>query len=78
MSEKRKLQTLEHGMLLRSKIVMDNALPELAEIKELVPECLHDRLDKLIERFEDTLCEADIADEVRLLEEYLDAAKCNK
>lgn len=74
----RNLQTLEHGMILRSKAVMDNALPELAAIKELVPECLHDRLDKLIKRFEDTLCTADISDDVRLLEEYLDAAKCNK
>lgn len=72
------MRTLEHGMILRSKSVMDDALPELAAIKELVPECLHDRLDKLIERFEDTLCTADISDDVRLLEEYLDAAKTNK
>lgn len=70
-----KLQTLEHGMILRSKNVMDDAMCELAAIKELVPECLHDRLERLIAQFEDTLCTADISSDIERLTEYLEIAK---
>lgn len=59
------MKSLKHGMLLDSKSVMDDALPELAAIKELVPECLHTKLEKLIERFEDTLCEADVSSDIK-------------
>jgi hypothetical protein len=51
---------LRHGMLLDAKRVMDNALPELVEIKQLIPEKLHEDFDRLLERFEDTLCTADV------------------
>lgn len=56
------MKRLQHGMLLDAKSVMDDAMPDLEAIRELVPECLHDKLDNLIRRFEDTLCEADAAD----------------
>ena len=70
-----KLKKLEHGMILRSKNVMDDAMCELWAIKELVPECLHDRLDKVIDQFEDTLCTADISDDIEQLTEYLESAR---
>ena len=59
----REMKTVSHGMLLRGKSVMDDALPDLHEIRELVPERLHDELDKILARFEDTLCECDVADD---------------
>ncbi len=55
------LRELHHGMLLDSKTVMDDAMPDLAQIKELIPECLHDRFDKMVANFEDTLCHCDVA-----------------
>jgi hypothetical protein len=57
------MKSLDHGMLLRAKNVMDDALPELAQIKELIPEMLHDKFDKMIASFEDTLCTADVSDQ---------------
>jgi hypothetical protein len=57
------VKTLRHGMLLDGKRVMDDALPELANIRELVPERLHEELDKVLASFEDTLCECDVADQ---------------
>lgn len=68
-------QQLEHGMILRAKNVMDDAMCELAAIKELIPEKLHGQFDRIIAGFEDTLCTADISDDVKLLEEYLETAK---
>ena len=59
----RPLKTLDHGMLLRAKDVMDDALPDLAAIKELVPERLHKEFDHLVARFEDTLCGCDVSDQ---------------
>jgi hypothetical protein len=44
-----------HGLVLDGKYIEDDALPELNKIKELIPECLHDRFDRMIEDFEDTL-----------------------
>lgn len=61
----KKLRTLEHGMLLDAKSVMDDAMPDLGQIKELIPECLHGRLDAMIESFEDTLCTADVSDQYK-------------
>lgn len=55
------MKTLKHGMLLDAKNVMDDALPELAMIRELIPEKLHGEFEKLIESFEDTLCSADVS-----------------
>lgn len=52
---------LQHGMLLDSKSVMDNAMSDLDRIRELIPEKLHGEFRKLVELFEDTLCEADVA-----------------
>lgn len=63
-----KPRTLDHGMLLRAKSVMDDALPELEQIKELIPECLHSKFDKIIESFEDTLCTADVSSEYQEIE----------
>lgn len=57
------MRTLSHGMLLRAKNVMDDALPELDNIKELIPEKLHKEFDKIVASFEDTLCECDVSDE---------------
>jgi hypothetical protein len=57
------MRTLEHGMLLSAKNVIDNALPELAQLKELIPEMLHGEFDKIIAMFEETLCFADVSDE---------------
>ncbi len=36
---------------------------ELGAIKQLIPERLHDEFDKIIARFEDTLCTADVSDQ---------------
>lgn len=47
---------------------MDDALPELEQIKELIPECLHSKFDKIIESFEDTLCTADVSGEYQEIE----------
>lgn len=60
MSEKWK--KVDHGMLLDGKSVMDNALPELADLKELVAEKLHDEFDEVMRRFEDTLASCDVSD----------------
>lgn len=55
------MKTLKHGMLLDAKSVMDDALPELAMLRELIPEKLHDEFDDIIASFEDTLCSADVS-----------------
>jgi hypothetical protein len=52
-------------MLLDAKSVMDDALPELAEIKELIPEKLHVEFERVLERFEDTLCAADVSGDAK-------------
>ncbi len=57
------MNSLQHGMLLRAKNVMDDAMPELDQIKDLIPEILHDKFDKIIASFEDTLCTADVSDD---------------
>lgn len=54
---------LRHGMLLDAKSVMDDAMPDLDQIRELIPECLHGKFKKLLESFEDTLCGADVQDD---------------
>jgi hypothetical protein len=46
-------------MLLDGKSVMDDALPELQALKALVPEKLHDELDRVLDTFEDTLAGCD-------------------
>lgn len=66
---------IQHGMIFRAKNVMDDALPELGNLRELVPERLHGELDKVIALFEDTLCDCDISADVEQLQEYLEAAK---
>lgn len=53
-----RFQRLRHGMLLDAK-----AMPELASIKDLIPGILHERFDRIIRRFEDTLCSADVGDQ---------------
>lgn len=66
---------LQHGMLLRSKNVMDDALCELAQLQELIPEKLHGELEQIVKRFEDTLCEADVANDYIEKEEHEAAMK---
>ncbi len=55
-------------MLLDSKSVMDNAMPELHQILQLIPSALHERFHRLIESFEDTLCECDVSGEYTEIE----------
>lgn len=57
-----RLRTLEHGMLLDSKTVMDDAMCELGALRELIPEKLHPEMEKVLARFEDTLCHCDVAE----------------
>lgn len=57
------MKTLQHGMLLDAKCVMDNALPELSRVRLLVPTLLHKELDKMLANFQETLCEADVSDQ---------------
>lgn len=40
------MKSLEHGRLLDAKSVMYDGLPELAERKELIPECLQAKYKK--------------------------------
>ncbi len=72
------MKRLQHGMILRSKNVMDDAMCELSLLKELVPEVLHGRLEKVIAQFEYTLCTADISDDISRLQEYLEMAIARK
>ena len=62
------LKRLSHGMLLDAKCVMDDALPDLAEIRQLIPEMLHDVFDKAVARFEDSLCYADVSKRYKEIE----------
>lgn len=55
----REWKRVDHGMLLDGKSVIDDALPELQEIKKLVPEKLHDELDRILDVFEDSLAGCD-------------------
>lgn len=57
---KEKKTEVEHGMLLDGKSVMDDALPELQDLRELVPEKLHGHLDEVLERFKETLASCDV------------------
>ena len=59
--ERKIMKQLHHGMLLRAKNVMDDALSELEQIKELIPEKLHGEFERIIARFEDTLCDCDVS-----------------
>lgn len=40
-------------MLLDAKAVMDDAMPDLDQIRELIPERLHGELEKLQDRYEE-------------------------
>lgn len=53
---------VDHGMLLDGKSVMDDALPELQDLKELVPEKLHGHLDEVLDRFQETLAGCDVSE----------------
>jgi hypothetical protein len=57
---KEKKTEVEHGMLLDGKSVMDDALPELQDLRKLVPEKLHEDLDEVLERFQETLAGCDV------------------
>lgn len=54
---------LRHGMLLDSKSVIDDALPDLEQLLELIPDKLHPEFHEIISRFEEVLCSADVSDE---------------
>jgi hypothetical protein len=55
------MREVEHGMLLDGKSVMDDALPELQDLFELVPERLKDDLSEVLDRFKDTLAGCDVS-----------------
>jgi hypothetical protein len=55
------MREVEHGMLLDGKSVMDDALPELQDLAELIPERLHDDFFDIMERFKDTLAGCDVS-----------------
>jgi hypothetical protein len=48
-------------MLLDSKAVMDDAMPDLDRIRELIATPLHREFDRIVAIFEDTLCSADVS-----------------
>jgi len=58
----RKRIRLEHGMLLKGKGVMDDALPLTEKLKELVPKALHEELEIWIEDFECELAQCDVSE----------------
>lgn len=58
-----RMNRLRHGMLLDAKSVMDDAMPDLEMLRELIPPVLHERYEKIVRRFEDTLCDADVSDQ---------------
>lgn len=53
---------IEHGMLLDGKKVMDNALPDLHRLYELVAKPLHKKLSDYLTEFEEALAECDVSD----------------
>lgn len=55
-------KTLEHGMLLDAKKVMDDALPDFKDLYEMVPAMLHSDLEAFIKDFKATLADCDVAD----------------
>lgn len=56
-------KTLDHGMLLDAKRVMDNAIPDLQDLYEMVPAKLHLHLLGFIEQFKSTLAECDVSEQ---------------
>lgn len=56
-------KNLQHGMLLDSKKVMDDAIPDLQDLFEMVPAMLHIDLEHFISDFKHTLAECDVSDE---------------
>lgn len=53
---------ITNGMLLDAKQVMDDAIPDLQDLYELVPGKLHADLDAFIKDFKRTLACCDVAD----------------
>jgi hypothetical protein len=62
LEEKMSRKTLEHGMLLDAKYVLDNAVPDLRDLYEMVPVMLHSQLEQFIKEFKSTLAECDVSD----------------
>jgi hypothetical protein len=54
------MKSIEHWSLLDGKKVLDNAIPELQDLKKLIPEVLHGRFDTVINNFIGTLAECDV------------------
>lgn len=52
---------LQHGQLLDSKKVMDDAVPDLQDLYEMVPVMLHSDLEQFIKDFNSTLAECDVS-----------------
>jgi hypothetical protein len=63
-------KTLDHGMLLDAKRILDNALPTLYGLRELVPEKLQDQLNEVLAAFERDLVECDVSNDYRFLGEW--------
>lgn len=62
---------LDHGMLLDGKRILDNALPTLYGLRELVPEKLEEELNKVLAAFESDLAECDVSNDYRFMGEWL-------
>lgn len=58
---KMKKQKVEQTMLLDGKKVMDEAMPELHAIRDLIADKLHCELDVIIKLFEAKLAECDVS-----------------
>lgn len=54
-------KTLEQGMLLDAKYVMDNVLPDLKDLYEMVPVMLHPNLEQFIKDFKSNLAGYDVS-----------------
>jgi hypothetical protein len=69
------MKKLEHGLLLRSKFVIDNAIPNLENIRNLIAPPLHNRFDELTADFCDSLCECDVSDDYIEKSEFIKLLK---
>lgn len=53
---------IEQWFLLDGKQVVEDALPELEYLRELIPEKLHGEFEKILEDFKAVLVECDVHD----------------
>jgi hypothetical protein len=56
------MKKLDHGQLLDAKLIMDNVIGMWQELEQLIPECLHHRLESWAQDFESQLADCDVSD----------------